>query len=114
MLENVRTKAEDFRSRIQTRVAELRGGGAGAKGGLFSSPDVLKGALATEIREKGVIATARERVTKFRGGKGLGSMFGSDMAGPSPAAPPTPAATMYPAAAEQPVRVDLSTRPRLY
>lgn len=58
-------------SSLQARVAELRAG--------HSSPaGILGGPLATEIREKGVLATARERIQKVT----------APPAAPSPPAPP--------------------------
>lgn len=71
-LENIRAKAEEFRTRIKTRVEGLRGGGGTRSGILgnfssFSSPELMKGPLLTEIREKGVLATARSRMEKMRG-----------------------------------------------
>jgi len=117
MVETVKARAEEIRGRVKTRITEIRGGKASE--GLFSSPEILKGgalkgALATEIREKGLIAAARDRMGKLRVGKGLGSMFTSETSPSSPAAPATPTATMYPATAQLPERVDLMTKSRLY
>lgn len=77
MTENVRAKAEEFRTKIRTRVEEMRGGGSSHSSGgiLGGNPQILKGPLVAEIREKGLMATARARIEKVRGGGGglLGS-----------------------------------------
>jgi len=75
MAETIRAKAEELRTRIRTRVEEIRGGGGSSSSGgiLGGSPEILKGPLVTEIRAKGLIATARARVEKVRaGGRLLG------------------------------------------
>jgi len=76
MAENVRAKAEEIRTKVRTRIEEIRGGGSSSsespilgKLGIVKGP-LTKGPLVTEIREKGVVATARERIAKFRGGGG--------------------------------------------
>jgi len=71
MAETVRARAEELRTRVRTRVEEIRGGSS--SGGVLGNPGILKGPLATEIREKGVMATARARIEKIRGG---GSILG--------------------------------------
>jgi len=77
MVENVKAKAEELRTKVRTRVEELRGGSSSpehspilGKLGVMKGP-LTTGPLATEIREKGVIATARARIEKVRGGGGL-------------------------------------------
>jgi len=76
MIETVKSKAEEFRNRVKTRIEEIRGGRS--SGSLLSSPaDVLKGPLITELKEKGVIATAKARVAKLRAG-GLATMLASE------------------------------------
>jgi len=75
MAENVRAKAEELRTRVRTRIEEIRGGGSSHSSGgiLGGSPEFLKGPLVTEIREKGLITTARARIEKVRvGGRLLG------------------------------------------
>jgi len=74
MAETVRARAEELRTRVRTRVEEIRGGSSSSSGGILGNPGVLKGPLAIEIREKGVVATARARIEKIRGG---GSILGS-------------------------------------
>jgi hypothetical protein len=74
MAETVRARAEELRTRVRTRVEEIRGGSSSSSGGILGNPGVLKSPLATEIREKGVMATARARIEKIRGG---GSILGS-------------------------------------
>jgi len=71
MGENVRAKAEELKTKIRTRIEEMRGGGSSSSGGLLGNPGILKGPLVAEIREKGLMATAKARVEKFRGGGGL-------------------------------------------
>jgi len=72
MAESFRAKAEEFRTKIRTRVEEIRGGGASSEHSpLIGKLGVLKGPLALEIREKGLMATARARIEKVRGGGGL-------------------------------------------
>jgi len=72
MAENIRAKAEEFRTKIRTRIEEIRGGGSSSSGGLLGgNPEILKGPLVTEIRAKGLMATARTRIEKLRGGGGL-------------------------------------------
>jgi len=73
MAETVRARAEELRTRVRTRIEEMRGGGSSSSGGILGNPGILKGPLATEIREKGVMATARARIEKIRGG---GSILG--------------------------------------
>lgn len=69
MAETVRARAEELRSRVMTRLAELRGQTGGVLGGQFGGQmQILKGPLISEIRAKGVVATARERLEKLRAG----------------------------------------------
>lgn len=70
MAETIRAKAEEFRTRVRTRIEEIRGGGSSSSG-ILGNPGILKGPLATEIREKGLIATARARIERVRGGGGI-------------------------------------------
>lgn len=117
---NIKEKATELRTKIQTRVEDLRtkvaGGGhsplIGNLKGVLGEGGVLKGPLVSDIRSKGVMTAAQERISKFRGGGGR--LFGGETAPSTPAAPPTPKPTMYPSAAEAPERVDLVTRARLY
>jgi len=78
MAENIRAKAEELRTRVRTRIEEIRGGGSSPGhspllGNLVfggSSPELLpKGSLISDIREKGLLATVRARIEEFRGGK---------------------------------------------
>jgi hypothetical protein len=71
MAETVRARAEELRTRVRTRIEEIRGGGSSSSGGILGNPGILKGPLAAEIKEKGVMATARGRIEKIRGGAPL-------------------------------------------
>ena len=70
MAESVRAKAEEFRTRIRTRVEEIRGGHSSPENPILGKLGIMKGPLVAEIREKGVMATARARIEKVRGGGG--------------------------------------------
>jgi hypothetical protein len=75
MAPDIRARAEELRAKVRSRIEELRGG-ASSSGhspllGKLELAKMAKGPLVTEIREKGVIATARARVEKVRGGGGL-------------------------------------------
>jgi len=71
MAETVKAKAEEIRTKIRTRIEEIRGGaGSSGHSPIFGKLELAKGPLVTEIREKGMVATARERIAKFRGGGG--------------------------------------------
>jgi len=86
--ETVRAKAEEVRTKIRTRIEEFRGGAASSEHSpLIGKLGVAKGPLATEVREKGLIATARERIEKFR----------APPAAPAPPAPtpPPPSPEVY-------------------
>jgi len=75
--ETVRAKAEEIRTKFRTRIEEIRGGGASSEHSpLLGNLGVAKGPLVTEVREKGLMATVRERIEKLRA---------------PPAAPPSPA-----------------------
>jgi len=80
---NVKAKAEDIKTRIQTRVSEMRGGSAGLLGnaseGLFGRTGGILGAreaggflknvaIIQEVKTKGVMTAAKDRISKFRGG----------------------------------------------
>jgi len=80
MAENVRVKAEEFRTKIRSRLEEIRGGGSSHSSGgiLGGNPEILKGPLVTEIRAKGLVATARSRIEKFRGGGGILGSSGTE------------------------------------
>lgn len=69
MAETIRVKADELRSRVRTRVGEIRGGSS--SGGILGNPGVLKSPLVTEIKAKGLMATARTRLEKIRGGGGI-------------------------------------------
>jgi len=69
--ENIRAKAEEFRTRVRTRIEEIRGGHSSPENPILGKLGIMKGPLATEIREKGLMATARARIEKVRGGGGL-------------------------------------------
>jgi len=78
MGEGLRAKAEELRTRVRTRIEEIRGGGSSPGhspllGNLVfggSSPELLpKGSLISDIREKGLLATVRARIELFREGK---------------------------------------------
>jgi len=72
--EQIRARAEELRTKIRSRIEELRGGASspGHSPLLGGKLELAKGPLVTEIREKGVIATARARAEKFRAGGILG------------------------------------------
>lgn len=71
MTENVRAKAEEYRTKIRTRIEELRTGTSTGHSPLLGDMGLMKGMLATEIREKGVMTTVRDRISKIRGGGGI-------------------------------------------
>jgi len=73
MGETVRAKAEEIRTKVRTRIEEIRGGGSSSSGHspLLGKLELAKGPLVTEIREKGIMATAKARIEKIRGGGGL-------------------------------------------
>jgi len=71
MAESVRAKAEEFRTRIRTKVEEIRGGHSSPENPILGKLGIMKGPLVTEIREKGLVATARARIEKVRGGGAL-------------------------------------------
>jgi len=74
MAETIRAKTEEYRTKIRTRIEEIRGGSSSPSSGhspLLGNLGLAKGTLATEVREKGLIATARARITSIRGGGGL-------------------------------------------
>jgi hypothetical protein len=112
-IENIRARATDIREKVRSRVEELRtGASSSSHSPILGKLEIGKNIpLAAEIKEKGVVTAARERIAKVRGGGLLGGLA---TAPPSPAAPPTPKPTMYPATAEVPQRVDLMTKARLY
>jgi len=69
MGETVRAKAEELRTKFRTRIEEIRGGGSSSgHSPLLGNLGITKGPLVAEVREKGVITTARERLSKIRGG----------------------------------------------
>jgi len=69
MAESVRAKAEEFRTRVKTRIEELRGGSSSSEHSpILGKLGIMKGPLVTEIRETGLMATARARIEKIRGG----------------------------------------------
>jgi len=78
MAESVRAKAEEFRSKIRSRVEEIRAGSSSSehspllgKMGLLKGGGLLKGTLVTDIREKGLLTTARAKIETVRGGGGI-------------------------------------------
>jgi len=71
MAENIRAKAEEIRTRVRSRIEELRGASSPEHSPILGKLGIMKGPLATEIREKGLMATARARIEKVRGGGGL-------------------------------------------
>jgi len=72
MGETVKAKAEEIRTKVRTRIEELRGGSSSlGHSPLLGKLELAKGPLVTEIREKGLMATARARIEKVRGGGGL-------------------------------------------
>jgi len=83
MAETVRARAEEFRTKIKTRIEEIRGGSSSSGGILGGSPQILKGPLVMRIREKGLIATARERIEKLRAPPAEGAAA-EEVASPSP------------------------------
>jgi len=72
MAESVRAKAEEVRTKIRSRIEEIRGGGSSSEhSALLGKLGIMKGPLVTEIKEKGLMATARSRIERVRGGGGL-------------------------------------------
>jgi len=68
MAENIRSKVEEMRTRILSRVEEIRGGGSSpGHSPLLGNLGIMKGPLAADIREKGLIVAARERLGKLTG-----------------------------------------------
>jgi len=81
MAENVRAKAEEFRTKIRTRIEEIRSGGSSSEHSpLIGKLGLAKGPLVTEIKEKGVLATARARLEKIRGAGGILGHSSSEIA----------------------------------
>lgn len=80
VLPTVRARAEELRTRVMSRIEELRGGSSSSSSPLLKG-EILKGPLATEIRERGLVATARARIEKVRAG-------GRILGGGSPSSPP--------------------------
>jgi len=78
MGETVKAKAEELRTKIRTRIEEIRGGGSSSEHSpLLGKLGIAKGPLVAEVREKGLMATARTRIEKLRGGGGLlGGLLG--------------------------------------
>jgi len=70
--ERVRARAEEFRTKVRSRIEEIRGGGSSPEHSPILGLELVKGPLVAEIREKGVIAAARARAEKFRAGGVLG------------------------------------------
>jgi len=60
MAESIRARAEEFRTRVQAQVAQLRSGAGLTR---QSPPEIL-----TDIRQKGLLPTIQERAAKIRGG----------------------------------------------
>jgi len=74
MAENVRAKAEEFRTKIRSRVEEIRTGSSSSEHSpLIGNLGLMKGTLITDLKEKGVLATARAKIESIRGG---GSILG--------------------------------------
>jgi len=72
MGETIRAKAEELKTKVRTRIEEIRGGGSSSgHSPILGKLEIGKGPLVTEIREKGVMATAKARLEKFRAGGGL-------------------------------------------
>jgi len=74
MGENIRAKAEELRTRVRSRIEEIRGGASSSEHSpILGKLEIAKGPLVTEIREKGLMTTARARIEKIRaGGRLLG------------------------------------------
>jgi len=73
-----RVKAEEIRTKIRSRVEEIRTGTASSehspligKLGIMKGGGFLKGTLMTGLKEKGVLTTAREKIESIRGGGGI-------------------------------------------
>jgi len=78
MADGVKAKAEEFRAKIRSRVEEIRTGSSSSehspligKLGLMKGGGLMKGELMTGLREKGVLATVREKIEAVRGGGGI-------------------------------------------
>jgi len=72
MAESVRAKAEEFRTKIRSRVEEIRTGSSSSEHSpLIGKLGLMKGTLITDLKEKGVLATARAKIETIRGGGGI-------------------------------------------
>jgi len=71
MAESIRAKAEEVRTRVRSRIEEIRGGASSEHSPILGKLELAKGPLVAEIREKGLMATARARIERVRGGGGL-------------------------------------------
>lgn len=72
--EQIKARAEELRTKIRSRIEELRGGASSpGHSPLIGKLELAKGPLVTELREKGLLATARARFERFRGGTSSGS-----------------------------------------
>jgi len=72
MAENVKAKAEELRTKIRSRIEEIRGGAASSEHSpILGKLELAKGPLVTELKEKGILATAKARFEKVRGAGGI-------------------------------------------
>jgi len=76
--ENLKLKAEELRTKVKSRIEEIRTGTSGSehspligKLGILKEGGLMKGTLMTDLKEKGVLATARAKIESIRGGGGI-------------------------------------------
>ncbi len=121
LVEQARTRLEETRTKIKTRVETVRGGGSSLGGSILGGNLLGQGIgempKLKEIREKGVLGVLSEKFPKVKELKERGILARVTKPKEPSAAPELPAApapTIYPAAPEAPVKIDLMTKPRLY
>lgn len=77
MAMDIRAKAEEYRTKVRTRIEELRTGTSTGHSpllgnlGLMKGGGLMKGTFMTDLKEKGVLATARTKLETMRGGGGI-------------------------------------------
>jgi len=78
MAMDIRAKAEEYRTKIRSRIEEIRTGTESSehspligKLGIMKGGGLMKGTLITGLKEKGVLTTAREKIEEIRGGGGI-------------------------------------------
>jgi len=107
VLENIRSRVEEMRSNIQTRLSELRGGEGIAllQGGVLSGQSSGQLPLISEIREKGLLTVLEEKFPRIKEvrERGIGAL--RPQTGPS-------TARTSPATQSAPVVEEKELRPR--